>query len=97
MLMLGKYSEKLSVVSHRQDKCALSEGAWADTGKRLADFRVGFCMLVRFASDRRNYQGGAKRNRRMQKLPKIELVLQYCLHLPLKMGELIRMEVQEKA
>ena len=54
-------------------------------------------MLVRFASDRRNDQGGAKRNRRMQELPKIELVLRYCLHLPMKMGKLIRSEVQERS
>ena len=40
-------------------------------------------MLVRFASDRRNYQGGAKRNRRMQELPKIVLVFRYCLHPPM--------------
>ena len=53
-------------------------------------------MLVCFASDRRTYQGGAKRNRRMQKLPKIELVLRYCLYHPVKTGELIRTEVQVK-
>jgi hypothetical protein len=69
----------------------------ADAGKRLANFREGFCMLVRFASDRRTYQGGAKRNKRMQKLPKIELVLWHWLHLSMKMGKLIRTEVQEKA
>ena len=42
-------------------------GDGADARKRLADFRVGFCMLVRFASDRRTYQGEAKRTS-MQKV-----------------------------
>ena len=71
-------------------------GGVGSIGKRLADFRVSLCMLVRFASDRRTYQGGAKRNRRMHKLPKIELVLRYCLHLPMEMGVLNRTEVEEK-
>ena len=42
-------------------------------------------MLVRFASDRRTNQGGAKRNKRMQKPPKIELVFGTA-HISLRKG-----------
>ncbi len=54
---------------------AIHKGDMDPAEKRLANFRVCYCRLVRFVNDRRTYQGGAKRNKRLQEYPKIELVL----------------------